>query len=182
MAMSWEIQVSAMDYLSSHENYRSTRALKWTISYLIKGFLLIMERNVNKFWFSQIGTSFLLYLIFSFTNNTHVQGVQFVKKVSAYLLRFSYGKFVETLDEEKVNIYWSCRTRRWIWSEVFCFYNGSTEIVYPLDLNCTEYLLRVLPREIVLMKSSWTLQHSFIFLFFCSWSTSFLVSRNVQWY
>lgn len=108
--------------------------------------------------------------------------MQFIKNVSAYLLRFSYGKFVETLGKEKVNIYWSCRTKRLIWSEVFCFYNCSTEMMYPLELNCTEYLLRVLPREIVLMKSdassvpfinTSTFIYLFIFLFLINILPSF---------
>lgn len=32
--------------------------------------------------------------------------MQIIKKVSAYIVRFSCGKFVEALDEGKVNTYW----------------------------------------------------------------------------
>lgn len=51
MAISWEIEASFMDYLSSYEAYHYMRALKSSISYIIKGILLIMEGNVNKFCF-----------------------------------------------------------------------------------------------------------------------------------
>lgn len=57
--------------------------------------------------------------------------MQIIKKVSAYIVRFSCGKFVEALDEGKVNTYWPL-------SEVFCFYKGSTEMMYPSELNCAE--------------------------------------------
>lgn len=105
MAMSLEIQVSAVDYASSPEIYHYIRALKWTISHTIKQFLPVFNRNVNKFWFSQIGTLFPSYFVFIFMNNTGPRHA--LHKESAHTVGFSYGKFVEDLDEGQINVYWS---------------------------------------------------------------------------
>lgn len=46
-----------------------------------------------------------------------------------------------------------CTAKRLVWSEVFCFYKGSTEMMHPAELNCAECLPRTLAQEIALVKS-----------------------------
>lgn len=93
-----------MDYLSSHETslYQSTE-----VNHIIyeKGFspdygkkheqiLIFTDRDLISFLF-----------VITHTNNTNVQGIQFIKEVTAYIGKFSLGEFIEALDKGKVNIY-----------------------------------------------------------------------------
>lgn len=81
-----------------------------------------MERNVNKFWFSEIGTLFPFWLLFRFTNNAHVQGVQFVKKSECTHSEVFLWQIIETWDEEKVENMLGLAQPGMQHSELFCFH------------------------------------------------------------